>query len=78
VLLGERDRAAEHMRWLASDDELGNAWAALGCDLGMPEERVYDGMSLRDLTRLGRAGAGRLSLLWLEAREEADDAGGTR
>jgi precorrin-6y C5,15-methyltransferase (decarboxylating) CbiE subunit len=65
VLLGEMPRAMDHMRWLASDDELGGAWAALGCDLGLPGERVRDAPSLRTL--IDGQYVGRLSLLWLEA-----------
>ncbi|MDR1915029.1 MAG: precorrin-6y C5,15-methyltransferase (decarboxylating) subunit CbiE [Synergistaceae bacterium] len=65
LLLGDRDYAPGHMRWLASDAEMGNAWAALGCDLGLPEERVFDAPSLRALIDVQHVG--RLSLLWLEA-----------
>jgi precorrin-6y C5,15-methyltransferase (decarboxylating) CbiE subunit len=64
VLLGGADDAAEHMRRLADDDALGRAWAAVGWDLGLPEETVLEAPTLRDLLR--EPHVGRLALLWLE------------
>jgi precorrin-6y C5,15-methyltransferase (decarboxylating) CbiE subunit len=64
ILLGASDEAAAHIRWLAEDDDLGLAWAAVGWDLGLPKEQVFEGENLRSLLHCPYVG--RLALLWLE------------
>lgn len=71
VLLGGADDAVAHMRWLAEDAELAEAWAAVGWDLGLPKEQVFDAPTLRDLLRCPYIG--RLALLWLERKDRGGE-----
>ncbi|MDR3279485.1 MAG: precorrin-6y C5,15-methyltransferase (decarboxylating) subunit CbiE [Synergistaceae bacterium] len=64
VLFGVPEDVEPQMKRLAADEELGNAWAALGWDLGLPDERIFEANSLRELAP--DPYRGRLSLLWLE------------
>jgi precorrin-6y C5,15-methyltransferase (decarboxylating) CbiE subunit len=64
VLFGSPDEFPEQMERLASDETLGAAWAALGWDLGLPGEKVFEATSLKRLG--GISYMGRLALLWLE------------
>jgi precorrin-6y C5,15-methyltransferase (decarboxylating) CbiE subunit len=64
VLLGASGETAFQLRYLAADEDIGNAWAALGWDLGLPGERIIEAGRLRELDPGGYEG--RLSLLWLE------------
>jgi precorrin-6B methylase 1 len=73
VLFGSREEVLERMRWLASDGELASARAALGWDLGLPEERLIEASNLTELSV--NPYVGRLALLWLEKKEEMGDAG---
>ena len=71
ILLGRPEEAASLLEWIASNAELASAWAAIGWDLGLPEEKVLEFGSLSALTSdLYR---GRLALLWLEKRDGARD-----
>lgn len=65
ILLGGADVAVENMRWLSKDSLLGSAKAAVGWDLGLPEERLLEVPSLAEL--LHDPYKGRLALLWLAA-----------
>lgn len=71
VLLGAADDAVRHMRFLAEDERLRSAWAAVGWDLGLPKEQVFDAPSLNGLLRCPYVG--RLALLWLEREGEMPD-----
>ncbi|MDR1944086.1 MAG: precorrin-6y C5,15-methyltransferase (decarboxylating) subunit CbiE [Synergistaceae bacterium] len=64
VLLGSSDDAIHNIRWLAEDETLGGAWAAIGWDLGLPNELVFEAENLKDLSRC--LYVGKLALLWLE------------
>lgn len=67
LLLGASDDAAAQMRLFAEDERLGGAWAAVGWDLGLPKEQLYEARTLRELLRCPYVG--RLALLWLERGE---------
>lgn len=67
LLLGASDDAVAQMRLLAEDKKLREAWAAVGWDLGLPKEQVYEARTLRELLRCPYVG--RLALLWLERGE---------
>ncbi len=64
LLLGASDDAVAQMKALAGNETLGGAWAAVGWDLGLPKEQVFEARTLRELTRCPYVG--RLALLWLE------------
>jgi precorrin-6y C5,15-methyltransferase (decarboxylating) CbiE subunit len=68
ILLGAEKDAGEHIKWLAGDDTLSGLWAAIGWDLGLPNELVFEAESLSDLANCPYVG--RLALLWLEKPEE--------
>lgn len=68
LLLGSGDDAVAQMKAMAEDPFLGSAWAAVGWDLGLPKEQVYEAATLRELTRCPYVG--RLALLWLERSED--------
>ena len=67
LLLGASDDAVAQMRLLGENKKLGEAWAAIGWDLGLPKEQVYEGRTLQELLRCPYVG--RLALLWLERGE---------
>lgn len=69
ILLGAANDAISHMNWLAASEPLRTAWSAVGWDLGLPHEQVFDAESLEALLRCPYRG--RLALLWLE-RKDAD------
>jgi precorrin-6y C5,15-methyltransferase (decarboxylating) CbiE subunit len=64
VLLGSSDDAVSNIRWLAEDETIGGAWAAVGWDLGLNNELVFEAENLKDLARCPYVG--KLALLWLE------------
>ncbi|MDR1651095.1 MAG: precorrin-6y C5,15-methyltransferase (decarboxylating) subunit CbiE [Synergistaceae bacterium] len=64
LLFGYSAEVKKRLDWLSSDEYLGSAWAALGWDLGLPEERIFEARRLKEL-RCGSC-EGRLSMLWLE------------
>lgn len=64
LLLGASDDAVAQMRLLAENQTLGGAWAAVGWDLGLPKEQVYEARTLRELLRCPYVGW--LAILWLE------------
>jgi precorrin-6y C5,15-methyltransferase (decarboxylating) CbiE subunit len=68
ALLGAPEEVNAHVEWMtASSDELGAAWAAIGWDLGLPEERIFESRTLKELDACSHKG--RLALLWLEGKE---------
>jgi precorrin-6y C5,15-methyltransferase (decarboxylating) CbiE subunit len=67
ILLGTSADAISHIKWLAEDDLLGSAWAAVGWDLGLPNELVFEAENLVNLSNCPYVG--RLALLWLEKPE---------
>jgi precorrin-6y C5,15-methyltransferase (decarboxylating) CbiE subunit len=73
VLFGASEEVAGHIGRMARDDELGAARAALGWDLGLPEERIFEASCLSGLE--GAEHKGRLALLWLEKKGGVGDAG---
>jgi precorrin-6y C5,15-methyltransferase (decarboxylating) CbiE subunit len=64
VLLGPAHEAIAHIKWIAEDETLSGMWAAVGWDLGLPGELVFEAESLADLVRCPYAG--KLATLWLE------------
>ncbi|MDR1021066.1 MAG: precorrin-6y C5,15-methyltransferase (decarboxylating) subunit CbiE [Synergistaceae bacterium] len=64
VMLGPAHDAISHIRWLAEDEALSGMWAAVGWNLGLPGELVFEAESLADLARCPYAGD--LGTLWLE------------
>jgi precorrin-6B methylase 1 len=64
VLLGPAHDAISRLRWLAEDGTLSGMWAAVGWDLGLPGELVFEAESLANLARCPYAGG--LGTLWLE------------
>jgi precorrin-6y C5,15-methyltransferase (decarboxylating) CbiE subunit len=64
LLLGPAQDAVAHIKWLAEDPELSGKWAAVGWDLGLPDEFVFEAETLTDIVRC--AYVGRLGTLWLE------------
>ena len=68
VLLGGSEDAALHIKWLAEDETLAQARAAVGWDLGLPEEHIAEAETLEELT--SDEYVGRLALLWLEVPKE--------
>ena len=74
VLFGAPEEVGGHIGWMSSRHELASARAAIGWDLGLPEERIFESQSLKELEDCPHIG--RLALLWLETKkEEARDAG---
>ncbi|MDR3254974.1 MAG: precorrin-6y C5,15-methyltransferase (decarboxylating) subunit CbiE [Synergistaceae bacterium] len=67
LLLSSTDQAVYHINWLAENKILARAWAAVGWDLGLPNELVFEAENLKDLARCPYVG--RLALLWLEMDE---------
>jgi len=66
VLFGSPEDAERQLNYLAADEYLGGAWAAIGWDLGLPGEQIFEADSLKALAEVSYRG--RLSLLWLERR----------
>jgi precorrin-6y C5,15-methyltransferase (decarboxylating) CbiE subunit len=64
VLLGPAQEAVEHIKWIAEDPELSRMWAAVGWDLGLPNELVFEADSLTGILRCPYVG--KLGMLWLE------------
>jgi precorrin-6y C5,15-methyltransferase (decarboxylating) CbiE subunit len=70
LLLGTSRDAISHINWLSENDTLAGAWSAIGWDLGLPNELVFEAENLRDLVRSPYVG--RLALLWLETEGSYD------
>lgn len=68
VLLGASDDAVAQMRLLSEDPTLGEAWAAVGWDLGLPKEQVCEAQTLRELIRCPYVGW--LAILWLSRGDD--------
>lgn len=64
VLLGPAQEAIAHIKWIAEDPELSGMWAAVGWDLGLPNELVFEADTLTDLVRCPYVG--KMGMLWLE------------
>ena len=64
VLFGESGEVISDIEWMSSRSELASAWAAIGWDLGLHDERIIEAESLEELQ--GYQYTGRLALLWLE------------
>jgi precorrin-6B methylase 1 len=73
VLLGAPGDVPVQLKWLSSDAELSSSKAALGWDLGLPGEKIFEAGELKNLP--GGDYDGRLALLWLEKRGGTEDAG---
>jgi hypothetical protein len=71
VLFGASGEVTADIGWMTSEPELASAWAAIGWDLGLPEERIFESSALKYLDVASHTG--RLALLWLEKRASADD-----
>jgi precorrin-6y C5,15-methyltransferase (decarboxylating) CbiE subunit len=64
VLLGQPGDVSSDIEWMSSRRELASAWAALGWDLGLRDERIIESGRLEELQACPYIG--RLGLLWLE------------
>ncbi|MDR1516101.1 MAG: precorrin-6y C5,15-methyltransferase (decarboxylating) subunit CbiE [Synergistaceae bacterium] len=64
ILLGPAQDAIAHIKWVAEDETLSGLWAAVGWDLGLPNEFVFEAESLADIVRCPYVGE--LAMLWLE------------
>jgi precorrin-6Y C5,15-methyltransferase (decarboxylating) CbiT subunit len=67
LLLGASGDVESQIEWLASNTELACAWAAIGWDLGLRDEKIIESPSLAELDV--RSHTGRLAVLWLERKE---------
>ena len=64
VLFGLPEEVRSDIEWMTACDELASAWAAIGWDLGLRDERIIESGCLEELKSCPYMG--RLGLLWLE------------
>jgi len=69
VLFGQPGDVSSDIEWMSGHRELASARAAIGWDLGLPDERIIEADRLEELQ--ARPHMGRLALLWLERHSPA-------
>ena len=64
VLLGQPGEVRSDIKWMSQNSVLASARAAIGWDMGLSDERIFESDCLEELR--GCQYMGRLALLWLE------------